>query len=152
MKTEKLLVTSFRRAMSRFVLRIFKRAACRLTGVYLVGKMKIINLTRKTVIAQQAEVADSFFPRMVGLLGRKSLLEGEGLVITRCNSIHMFFMRFAIAAIFIDGNKKVVGIVKSIQPNRISAIYWRAKAVIELPVGAIDKTFTKLNDELVFEV
>ncbi|VAW19923.1 hypothetical protein MNBD_BACTEROID05-1229, partial [hydrothermal vent metagenome] len=86
--------------------------------------------------------------RMVGLLNRQSLGEGEALIITQCNSIHMFFMRFAIDCIFVDVNDCVVGLVKNIKPWRLSAIYFKAKFVIETPVGVIEKTKSALGDTL----
>ena len=39
---------------------------------------------------------------MRGLLGRDGLEPGDGLLITKTGSIHMFFMRFAIDAVFLD--------------------------------------------------
>jgi len=37
---------------------------------------------------------------MKGLLGRRELPDGEGILLRPCASIHMFFMRFAIDAVF----------------------------------------------------
>ena len=88
---------------------------------------------------------------MVGLLNRSSLLEDEALIITRCQSIHMFFMRFAIDAIFVDQNNYVVGLVKSIKPFRLSRIFFGARYVIETPVGIIVQTETSLGDKIKIE-
>ncbi len=85
---------------------------------------------------------------MVGLLNRQSLEDGEALIITQCNSIHMFFMRFAIDCIFIDANNCIVGLVKNIKPWRLSSIYFKANFVIETPVGVIEKTGSALGHEI----
>ena len=80
----------------------------------------------------RAEVAKSFFQRARGLIGRKSLASGTGLLILRCNAIHTFFMRFPIDATFLDKNEQVVKVVRNIPPWR-PFIWggWRAKKVLE---------------------
>lgn len=110
--------------------------------------MKVINTTKQTILAQDARMADSFLSRMTGLLKTEHLIEGQGLVITRCNSIHMFFMRFAIDAVFADKNNKVVGLVREIKPFRLSKIFFKASYVVELPTGTIDRSRTDLADIL----
>ena len=80
----------------------------------------------------RAEVAKSFFQRARGLIGRKSLAPGTGLLILRCNAIHTFFMRFPIDATFLDKNDQVVKVVRNIPPWR-PFIWggWRTKKVLE---------------------
>jgi uncharacterized membrane protein (UPF0127 family) len=99
----------------------------------------IIDQTTKCVIAAEARLADDPWSRMRGLLGRRSLPDGEALVITRCQSIHMFFMRFAIDVVFVDRALKVVGVVSRIPPFAMSRIFWTASEAIELPAGTIDR-------------
>ena len=55
----------------------------------------------------QLEVADNFVKRFLGLMGRKNLPQGQGLLITNCNSIHMCFMKFPIDVIYIDEDWKI---------------------------------------------
>jgi len=112
--------------------------------------LKILNHTRNVVLADRADLADSFVSRMVGLLNRAGLNQGEALIITRCQQIHMFFMRFAIDVIFVDASDHVVGLVHSIQPWQMSAIYWKANRSVELPSGVIASSKTQLNDLLKF--
>ena len=108
--------------------------------------MTAVDLTQSVVLSSHVEIADTFFTRMRGLLGREALLSGEALVITRCNGIHMFGMKFPIDAIFMDDQGKVVGLVRNIQPNRFSPVFWSASRVLELPAGAIDRTLTALGN------
>ena len=80
----------------------------------------------------RAEVARTFLQRAVGLIGRRSLPPGEGLLILRCNAIHTFFMRFPIDATFLDKNDRVVKVVRNIRPWRLFVWGgWRAKKVLE---------------------
>ena len=110
--------------------------------------VKIINNSKNTVIADAARVADTWRSRMVGLLGKKNLPAGEALVITRCRSIHMFFMRFAIDVIFVDKSDRVVGLVENIQPFRLSPIFLSSSRAVELPAGTIAATRTSRGDRL----
>jgi len=110
--------------------------------------MIVKNLTKRTTLATQVTKADSFTSRSKGLLGRDGLSMQEGLIITRCQQIHMFFMKFVIDALFVDKNNVVVGIVSSIAPNRLSRIYWRASFVVELFPGAIGKSQTEVGDTI----
>ena len=110
--------------------------------------MKIINASRNAVIAEHAAVADTLGTRTKGLLGRTQLSSGEALVITRCQSIHMLFMKFSIDVIFIDSRNRVVGLVKNIQPFRFSPVFWKASSVIECAPGTIEMTGTAVGDQL----
>lgn len=109
---------------------------------------KIINKTNGAILAQEAQIADNPFSRLKGLLGKEGLKEGEGLIISPCNSIHTFFMRFSIDVVFIDNNNKVVKIAHSLPPGRLFGTGFKANLVIELSAGTLLKTNTKNNDIL----
>ncbi|MCL6560172.1 MAG: DUF192 domain-containing protein [Firmicutes bacterium] len=70
---------------------------------------------------------------MKGLIGRHGLSHGEGLLIEPCNSIHTFFMRFPIDAVFYDRDKVVTAVYRRIKPWRVTGIISGAKGVLELP-------------------
>jgi uncharacterized membrane protein (UPF0127 family) len=110
--------------------------------------MKIINITRNIVLADNAVMADTALTRLRGLLGRKGLKEGEALVIRPSNSIHMFFMRFAIDALFVDRYNKVVGVCNKMQPWSVSPVFWKSFYVVELAAGVIDAIGTGAGDEI----
>jgi len=86
------------------------------------------------VVCERCKVADNALSRMRGLLGRSSLGVGEGLLIRPASSIHMFFMRFPIDAVFLDRTLRIVGIAESLRPWRVAGRRG-AKAVLELPAG-----------------
>lgn len=106
------------------------------------------NRSRGTILAQEANVAKSFFARLKGLLGTRSLAGGAGLLIVPCNQIHMFGMQYAIDAVFVDPQNKIVGLVKRIGPGQVSRVFRKAHACLELPAGTIDNTMTEEGDEL----
>jgi uncharacterized membrane protein (UPF0127 family) len=90
-----------------------------------------------TEVAAQLEVAESAWKRFLGLMGRRSLPPGQGLMIRPCNSIHMFFMRFPLDVAFLDGEGRVLRLYHGIRPWRVSRIVVGAKAAVELPAGAL---------------
>jgi uncharacterized membrane protein (UPF0127 family) len=102
-------------------------------------------------LATRAAMARSPVSRMVGLLGRRSLEDGEGLVLTACRSIHTAFMRFPIDAVFLDGRQAVVRVWKALPPWRMTPIVLRAQAVVELPAGTVARTQLVVGDQLVVE-
>ena len=84
------------------------------------------------------EIADNLFRRFLGLMGRKSLGENEGLLITPCNSIHMFFMRFAIDAVYLDDDFKVLKVTKNLLPWLGFSLCFGAKSVLEVKTGVAE--------------
>ena len=113
--------------------------------------MKIINLSKNTLLADKAGLANTFSKRLIGLLGQRSLEKGEGLILSPSNCIHSFFMRFKIDVIFLDKTDKVLGILPSFKPFRFSPIYFRASLVIELPEFTIASTEMQVGDKITFE-
>jgi uncharacterized protein len=75
---------------------------------------------------------------MRGLLGRKSLPQGEGVLLRPAGSIHTFFMRFPIDAVFVAGDGTVIGIERELKPWR-TARRSGAKAVLELAAGTVQR-------------
>ena len=88
------------------------------------------------VLGVEAEVAETAFERMRGLMGRRPPAPGRGMLIPRCNCIHTFFMRFAIDAAFLDGDGRVVKVVRGVRPWRPWVWGgWRARSVLETPAS-----------------
>jgi len=110
--------------------------------------MKVINITKDTLIAEDLSIAETLPKRTVGLLGRKEFKKGEALLIKPCQQIHTFFMRFPIDILFLDRKNRIIKAIKNFSPWRISGIYLKAKSCLELPSGAIESTFTQERDEI----
>jgi uncharacterized protein len=86
------------------------------------------------VVCQRCAVADRPLSRLRGLLGRRALAPGEGLLLKPTPSIHTWFMRFAIDAVFLDADFRVLGISPELRPWRFAGRR-RTRAVLELPGG-----------------
>ncbi len=81
----------------------------------------------------RAKIAKTFPERAKGLIGKKDLPDGEGLLILHCNAIHTFFMRFPIDAIFLDKRNNVVKRVNNIRPWRFMVFGgFKADKVLEI--------------------
>ncbi|MGN8833098.1 DUF192 domain-containing protein [Selenomonas montiformis] len=93
------------------------------------------------------KVADSFFSRLLGLMGKKEMKDNQALLITKCNSIHTFFMRFNMDAVFLDKNMVVKKSVKSIKPCSVAA-EWSSSAVLEFMSKGNEKTQVEENDKI----
>jgi uncharacterized protein len=87
-----------------------------------------------SIICEHCVVADRMLPRMRGLLGRRGLESGEGLLIRPAPSIHTFFMRFPIDAVFLSRDGEVMKIAANLAPWRARSCR-RAFAVLELAAG-----------------
>ncbi len=108
---------------------------------------RLTNADRGTVLAACVEAAFDPAARNRGLLGRDGLAEDSAMVIAPSNSIHMFFMRFPIDAVFVARDGRVVKTCAGLRPWRI-AVAWRAFAVIEGAVGMIERTGTRVGDRI----
>ncbi len=113
------------------------------------AKALIRNVSKGTVLADKAGVADTSEKRRTGLLKHTGLASGEGLWIKPSEGVHTFGMKFAIDVIFV--NKK--GMVVKLRPNMVKrriSLCLSAKSVVELPVGVIQSSRTEVGDQLEF--
>ena len=110
-------------------------------------KIAIRNLTRGTVLADAAEVADTSAKRRVGLLKHDRLGPGEGLWIVPCESVHSFFMRFDIDLVYLDRKQRVKKVRHRMVPWRVSACL-TAHSILELPAGVVASSGTVRGDQL----
>ena len=95
----------------------------------------VLTTSGGTVVCARCAIADGPLTRRRGLLGRSSLDPDEGMLFRPAGSIHMFFMRFPIDAVFCDRDLKVLDVRRDLQPWRTAAKKG-AKVVIELAAGA----------------
>jgi uncharacterized protein len=117
------------------------------------GLVSVKALTNQALIADRVYVAESFFDRLRGLIGRRSLVDGQGLLLPRCNDIHMWFMSIPIDVVFVRKENETTFVVSSTREN---ARPWkilplrdgRASETLELPVGTIAKHAIRAGDRL----
>lgn len=90
------------------------------------------------ILADKVRIADDFIKRLLGLMGKKSLENGEGLLLLNCPSIHCFFMKISIDAIYLSRDMKVLGI-ETLKPWSLGKHFWKTVHVLELKEGAAIK-------------
>ena len=118
------------------------------------------NVTRGTALAHRLEVADGLWGRFMGLMGRASLPEGDGLWLPGANGIHMMFMRFPIDAVFLGRPNPGGGGARTVLSMHPGLRAWTglvplvrgAHGVLELPLGAIERTGTAVGDMVMLEL
>jgi uncharacterized protein len=109
----------------------------------------VISVERENgeTICERCEVADRMFPRMRGLLGRRGLAAGEGMLIRPAPSIHTFFMRFTIDAVFVSREGEVMKVASRVKPWRTRSCR-KAYAVLELAAGEADRRRVAVGDRI----
>jgi uncharacterized protein len=99
------------------------------------------------VVCEGLTLADGPLTRMKGLLGKKSLGPGEGLLLRPAGSVHTWFMRFPIDAVFLDGEGRVLKVAEDLRPWRAAGCRG-ARAVLELSAGESERRGVRPGDRL----
>ncbi len=103
-----------------------------------LSRMDTVRLMRDgDVVCEHCLVADGFWSRGKGLLGRKSLPPSEGILLRPASSVHMFFMRFAIDVVFLDRELCVLDVRENLRPWRL-ALRRGAHSTLELAAGQVE--------------
>jgi len=106
---------------------------------------QVKSLKNQALIADKCHVADCFADRLRGLIGRPALARGEAMFFPRCNSVHMWFMAFAIDVVFLRRKPGADGAatyeISSIRPGlrpwkALPVADWGASEALELPSGS----------------
>ena len=90
--------------------------------------------TGNRCVVPQVTVADRFWLRFRGLMGKRSLAPHSGLLLTQCGSIHTCFMRFPIDVVYLSAEYAVL-YTETVKPWRIGKLVRHVKHTLELPVG-----------------
>lgn len=100
------------------------------------------------LLIENLELAESFWQRGRGLLGRSGLQANQALWIKPCNNIHTFFMKFKIDCIFVDKKMKIKKIASEVPAFRIIGPCWKAHSVIETSSGFALSKKLNIGDQL----
>jgi uncharacterized protein len=101
-----------------------------------------------SIVCERCVLADTALVRMRGLLGRRQLPNGDGILLRPASSVHMAFMRFAIDAVFLDKELRVLKIASNLRPWR-AAGGRGAKSVLEIAAGEAERRGVSVGDRLV---
>jgi uncharacterized membrane protein (UPF0127 family) len=110
--------------------------------------LEVRNPVRGTILGTAVGLADGLWSRWRGLLGRRRLAPGEGLLLTPCRSVHMYGMTFPIDVAFADDAGTVVAAYAGLAPGRRTWWHRDARHALELPSGTLAVTGTCVGDRL----
>jgi uncharacterized membrane protein (UPF0127 family) len=111
-----------------------------------VKQARVVNLTRGTVLAERASVADSFVTRFLGLMGRAPLPPGAGLVLIPGGAVHNFFVRQTLDVLHLAEGGRVTHVVAGLKPWRLGPLGVGGAATVELPPGTAERSGTRAGD------
>lgn len=120
-------------------------------AVTKLKQFSVRNIDKGTTLVTNGKLASSLWARFAGLMMRKGVAEGGGLLLTGSASIHSWFMRFRFDAIFLDRESRVVKVVHAMGPWWFALGGRGAKDCLELPAGVAERTNTAKGDVLAFD-
>ena len=106
----------------------------------------MFNQTKNKTIVSKLSVADNFKARAQGLIGRTSMDSSEGIWFPNSNWIHTFFMSMPIDVIYLNKKMQVAKLQPGLKPWRFPAPVFKAKSVLEVNDGFIEKNEIQLGD------
>jgi uncharacterized membrane protein (UPF0127 family) len=110
-------------------------------------RIEVANATRGSVLGAEVSVADRWWLRLRGLLGRAPLRRGEGLLLDPCRAVHMLGMSYPLDVVFVDEKLTVVATYHGLAP-RARTGWHAARYALELPAGTLRDTETQQGDSL----
>ena len=90
-------------------------------------------------IAGQVQLARTFGTRLKGLMFKKALPSGGGLLLSPCSSVHMCFMRMALDVVYLSGDYAVLHVDKSLKPWKLGSQIKGCRHVLELAAGTAQR-------------
>ena len=113
-------------------------------------RIRVVNKTRDSVLGSQVALADRWWPRLRGFLGRAAPRMGEGILLSPCRAVHMLGIPYALDVIFLDREGTVVAQYPMLRPARFTPFHRAAQYALELPAGTIAASGTRVADRVVW--
>lgn len=110
--------------------------------------MKVYARATGQLLADRVVLANTFFTRLRGLIGRRRLAPADALWLRPCNGVHTWWMHYAIDVIFLDRELRIVKLVENMRPFRLTAPHRAARSVLEMSVHTISQVQLKVGDQL----
>jgi uncharacterized protein len=115
-----------------------------------VKYLRAENPARGSVLGTRIGLAERWWDRLRGLIGRAGLEPGEGLIIRPCRAVHMAWMSFPLDVAFLDSRGGVVASYHALAPGGRTSWHWGAMDALELPAGTLSRTGTVDGDTIVY--
>ncbi len=108
--------------------------------------VQVANRTRNVLLGSRVGVADRWWLRLRGLLGRGELPKGEGLLLSPCKAVHMAGMSFPLDVGFLDAEGHLIALYAELPPRASTRWHRRARLALELPAGTFAASGSELGD------
>lgn len=108
--------------------------------------LRIRNRTRDCLLGDRVRLADGWWTRLRGMIGRPEPAPGQGMLIVPSQSVHMFWMKYPLDVAMLDRDGRVVALYPALPPRRWTKQHWKAHAALELPASTLARTGTEVGD------
>ena len=112
-------------------------------------RVAVRNISRADIdLGSRVVLANTVWKRLKGLLGAPPLQPGEGMLLEPCQAVHMYGMKQALDVAFLGGEGQVIALYHDLRPGERSKYHGKARQALELPVGTLSQTGTRVGDRL----
>lgn len=112
-------------------------------------KQLTVTIPQKSIlVGEHIGLANTSLTRFFGLMGKRPLAPGSGILIRPSSGVHTMFMRFAIDVIGLDRQLRVVKLWPQLRPWRMTSINLRVHSVLELAPGQIEQCGIVVGDQM----
>ena len=110
---------------------------------------QVVNERTTRVVLTNLHKAQGIWGSFMGLMFKKSIPDGFGLLFQPAKGIHSQFMRFPIDLVFLDKTNRVTKVREAMRPWRFD--FTNAAGVIEMNPGVARAMDIQAGDQLRFE-
>ncbi len=107
------------------------------------------NKSRCAPLGDCVIVAEWWWQRLRGLLGRPALQSGEGLLLIPCRAVHMAGMKYPLDVVFLNSEGMVMALYHRLPPGGRTGWHAGSRAALELPAGTLAATGTQEGDTVI---
>lgn len=108
----------------------------------------IWNTTRGDALAQRVMLADTWWTRLRGMMGRPEPAADEGMLLVPCRSVHMYWMKYPLDIAFLAPDGQIVATYHGLAPSRRSKRHGDADRALELKAGTLAAKRAEVGDHL----
>lgn len=112
------------------------------------SQRRLVNKTKDILLATHVLVAQTFWQRAKGLIGRRTMEPQSVMWFPKGGTIHTYFMSFAIDVVFADKNLRVQKIALNVHPWSWVWARWNTQSVFEFNSGTLTPESLNVGDQL----
>ncbi len=106
------------------------------------------NVTRGDALARRVMLADTWWTRLRGMMGRPEPAADEGMLLAPCRSVHMYWMKYPLDIAFLAPDGRIVATYHGLAPSSRSKRHGDADRALELKAGTLAAKRAEVGDRL----